>query len=85
MIYTLVRLILIYKKAIQIAIISLLICYGIEFLQLYQGEWMIKLRETLLGRYTLGQGFLWTDILAYTLGVTIAFTIEKNILKKYHL
>lgn len=85
MIYVLTRIIFINTKAIQIVIISLLICYGIEFLQLYQGEWMIKLRETLLGRYVLGQGFLWTDILAYTLGVIIAFTIEKNILKKYHL
>jgi len=79
MIYTLIRIAFINKKAIQIAIISLLICFGIEFLQLYQGEWMIELRETLLGRYTLGHDFLWTDILAYTLGVAIAFTIEKNI------
>jgi hypothetical protein len=79
MIYILIRIILINKKAIQIAIISLLICYGIEFLQLYQGEWMIELRKTLFGRCALGQGFLWTDILAYTFGATIAFTIEKNI------
>lgn len=85
MIYTLIRITFINKKAIQIVIISLLICYGIEFLQLYQGEWMIELRKTLLGRYTLGQGFLWTDILAYTFGITITFTIEKYILKKHHL
>lgn len=84
MIYTLVRIILIEEKAIQIIILSLLICYGIEFLQLYQGEWMIELRKTLFGRYVLGQGFLWTDILAYTFGIAFAFYSEKIILKKYN-
>lgn len=64
-------------------IISLLICYGIELLQLYQAEWIIALRKTLFGRYVLGQGFLWTDLLAYTFGVAIAFIIEKIILKYY--
>jgi hypothetical protein len=83
MIYVLIRILLINNKAIQIAIISLLICYGIEFLQLYQGEWMIELRKTLFGRYVLGQGFLWTDILAYTFGITIAFIIEKFALKDF--
>jgi hypothetical protein len=77
MIYTLVRMILIGKKAVQIAIVALLICYCIEFLQLYQGEWMIELRKTLCGRYVLGQGFLWSDILAYTFGIAIAFITDK--------
>jgi hypothetical protein len=58
-----------------------LVCYTIEFLQLYQGNWMIELRKTLFGRYVLGQGFLWTDILAYTFGIAVAFSIEKIILK----
>ncbi len=82
MIYVLIRIVFTNKKAIQVAIISLLICYGIEFLQLYQGEWMIELRKTLFGRYVLGQGFLWTDILAYTFGISIAFLIEKLALKR---
>ena len=81
MIYVLMRIIFIDKKASLIIILSLLTCYGIEFLQLYQGEWMIELRKTLFGRYVLGQGFLWADILAYTLGITIAFFIERIVLK----
>lgn len=84
MIYAITRIAFINKKAIRIAIISLLICFGIEFSQLYQGEWMIELRKTLLGRYVLGQGFLWTDILAYTFGIAFAFYSEKIILKKYN-
>lgn len=82
MIYVLTRIVFINNKGIQVAVISLLICYGIEFLQLYQGEWMIELRKTLFGRYVLGQGFLWTDMIAYTFGITIAFFIEDLTLKR---
>lgn len=81
MIYALVRIFFPVKKASLIVLLSLLICYSIEFLQLYQGEWMIELRKTLFGRYVLGQGFLWSDILAYTFGIITAFIIEKLILK----
>lgn len=80
MIYFLVRIFLPFKNAFGIALLSLLICYGIEFLQLYQGEWMIELRKTLFGRYVLGQGFLWEDILAYTLGIIVVFMTEKFML-----
>ncbi|WP_459640848.1 ribosomal maturation YjgA family protein [Flavobacterium sp. CGRL2] len=62
------------------ALLSLLICYSIEFLQLYQAEWIVELRKTLFGRYVLGQGFLWTDILAYTFGIAYAFLVEKIVL-----
>lgn len=81
MIYVLVRIILINKKSIQVTLLSLLMCYAIEFLQLYQGDWMVELRKTLFGRYVLGQGFLWSDILAYTFGILFIFLIEKTILK----
>ena len=60
------------------AIVALLICYSIEALQLYHAEWIINLRATLFGRYVLGQGFLWSDILAYTLGILIAFYTDKT-------
>jgi hypothetical protein len=81
MIYFLVLIFLPFKKAFFIALISLLICYGIEFLQLYQAEWIIELRKTLFGRYVLGQGFLWSDILAYTFGITVSLAAEKIIFK----
>lgn len=81
MIYVLVRIVFISKKALQIILISLLICYSIEFFQLYQDNWIIAVRKTLFGRYVLGQGFLWSDLLAYTFGIAIAFIIEKITLK----
>lgn len=84
MIYVLVRILFINKKALQIILISLVICYSIEFFQLCQDSWIIAVRKTLFGRYVLGQGFLWTDLLAYTFGVAIAFLIEKITLKYYN-
>jgi hypothetical protein len=48
---------------------------------LYQTDWIIAVRKTLLGKYVLGQGFLWTDLAAYTFGVAFAFISEKIILK----
>ncbi|MFG4001777.1 ribosomal maturation YjgA family protein [Flavobacterium aquidurense] len=81
MMYVFIRTLLIEKKSIQIMITSLLICYAIEFSQLYQAIWINELRNTLAGRYTLGQGFLWSDILAYTLGISLTFMIERMFLK----
>ena len=79
MMYLLIRIIFINKKAYQIAFLYLITCYSIEFLQLYQSGWMLELRKTLFGRYVLGQGFLWTDILAYIFGVLIALLLESLI------
>jgi hypothetical protein len=42
---------------------------------------MIDVRKTLFGRYVLGQGFLWSDILAYTFGITAVSSIERIVLK----
>ncbi|MBF4516443.1 DUF2809 domain-containing protein [Flavobacterium sp. ANB] len=81
MIYFLVRILFTNQKSLQIIILSVSICYGIEFLQLYQAEWIVELRKTLFGRYVLGQGFLWSDILAYTFGVLFAFIMERIIFR----
>lgn len=82
MIHILTRIFLFKHKPVQVAIISLLICYSIEFFQLYQADWIAAIRKTIFGKYVLGQGFLWTDFIAYSFGITIAFIIEKIILKK---
>lgn len=81
MIYLLIRIVLVNKKAFIIVLLSLLTCYTIELLQLYQAEWIVTLRKTLFGRYVLGQGFLWSDLVAYTAGIAIVFIIEKFTLK----
>ena len=64
------------------AILALLICFAIEFLQLYDAKWMLEIRRTPFGHYVLGQGFLWSDLAYYTLGIIIAFWIDFNLMER---
>jgi len=66
-----------YRPDVLRAGYALATCYCIEFLQLYTAPWIMQLRATLPGKLLLGQGFLWSDILAYTIGVTVAFTANR--------
>ncbi|MDP7989163.1 DUF2809 domain-containing protein [Bacillus sp. MHSD_36] len=60
----------------KLAFISLLFCYGIEISQLYHAEWIDSIRATTLGGLVLGYGFLWNDLIAYTIGVGVGFAFE---------
>jgi hypothetical protein len=48
----------------------------IEGLQLYQGEWIVRLRQTFAGQMLLGHGFLWSDLLCYAAGVLIGCLLD---------
>lgn len=68
---------LLHKAAIgPIAVLGLIICFLIEFSQLCHWEWLEHLRQNRLGRLVLGRGFLWTDLLAYTLGIGAGLGLE---------
>ena len=82
MMYYIVSFIAMYKTIKIKAIAALLICFAIELFQLYQAEWINVIRQTLPGRLILGSGFLWSDLLAYCIGVTTAFIFEKFMLSK---
>ena len=56
---------------LKMVIMSLTFCYGIEISQLYHADWIDAIRRTTLGGLVLGSGFLWTDIIAYSLGIVI--------------
>jgi len=64
------------KSVLWVALSALLTCYLIEITQLYQADWLNLLRETKLGSLTLGHGFLWSDLLAYAVGVLMGIAIE---------
>ncbi|MES5938987.1 MULTISPECIES: DUF2809 domain-containing protein [unclassified Bacillus cereus group] len=66
----------------KVAFISLLFCYGIEVSQLYHAEWIDSIRATTLGGLVLGYGFLWSDLVAYTIGVGIGMFCEFMLQKK---
>ena len=63
-------------KTEEIGFIGLLFCYGIEISQLYHAEWINSIRATTLGGLVLGYGFLWNDLVAYTIGVGVGFIFE---------
>jgi glycopeptide antibiotics resistance protein len=82
MIYFGLRMLFVNFSIKKTAILALLFCFGIEFLQLYDAQWMLEIRRTTLGHYALGQGFLWSDLGYYTLGIVMAFLIDYNFVKK---
>jgi len=65
------------KKTYQIALLSVGLCFIIEISQLYQAEWINHIRQTILGKLTLGSGFLWSDFVCYSLGALIGVFVEK--------
>ncbi|AGE78760.1 TPA: DUF2809 domain-containing protein [Bacillus thuringiensis] len=66
----------------KLAFISLMFCYGIEASQLYHAEWIDSIRATTLGGLVLGYGFLWSDVVAYTIGVGVGILCEVIFRKK---
>ena len=58
------------------AIAALLFAGGIELSQLYQAPWIDALRPTKLGGLVLGFGFLWADLVCYSLGITFGALTE---------
>lgn len=83
MIYVMMAFVFANKLPKEVAIFSLLFCYSIELSQLYQAPWINAIRNTTFGALVLGSGFLWSDLLAYALGVGMAFLIEKKFIKLY--
>ena len=82
MIYFMIRFLFIKSKPISVAFLSLLLCFAIEFSQLYQARWIVEIRSTTLGHLVLGQGFLLSDLLAYTFGILLSFISEKYLPKR---
>jgi hypothetical protein len=72
MMYFLIRILLVRKSHIKVSLIALSLCFLIEISQLCQADWINAIRGTGLGRLTLGSGFLWSDLVAYTAGVLVA-------------
>ena len=69
------------KSTIFILVISIIFSYGIEISQLYHAPWIDSIRATTLGGLILGFGFLWSDLICYTVGIVIGAIIDKIINK----
>ena len=55
---------------------------SVEVSQLYQAPWINALRATRIGALALGQGFLWSDVVCYALGVTLAVAVDSRIVRR---
>jgi len=73
MVFCLCRAVMVRQRLFVIALISLLISYGVEASQLIQWEWLTQFRSTTFGHLVLGQGFLWQDLVAYTIGIATIY------------
>ena len=76
--FLLFKMIWIRKPIWVIAVITYSFCILIECSQLYQGEWIVRLRQTFAGQMLLGQGFLWSDLVAYSVGAGVALFLDKK-------
>jgi hypothetical protein len=56
--------------------ISLTIAILVEISQLYHAPWIDGIRQTTLGGLVLGFGFLWTDLVCYTIGIALGAIAE---------
>ena len=86
MVYCCFRIVLIRKPMIISAVAALITSFAIEFSQMLTPDWLVKIRSTFLGHMLLGQGFLWSDLLAYTIGIAVVYgitaLIRQGVMKK---
>ena len=59
-----------------VAGLSLALAYGVEISQLYHAGWIDQLRHSMIGGWVLGRGFLWRDLVCYTVGVGLGVAAE---------
>jgi hypothetical protein len=64
----------------KVTIVALVFTYIIEISQLFHPQWLDYLRSMKLFALVLGYGFLWSDIAAYTLGISTGALVERFLL-----
>ena len=55
---------------------AIILSYSIEISQLYHAAWIDAIRNTTLGGLILGFGFLWSDLVCYTIGIIVGAIID---------
>ena len=70
------------KSSLWVAAAALAFSICIEISQLYHTAWIDALRANPLGGLILGFGFLWSDLVCYTIGVSTGYILEKLLFKR---
>jgi hypothetical protein len=63
-------------SSLRVAAVALAVAYLVEASQLYHAPWIESVRGTRVGGLALGYGFLWSDLVCYTVGVTLGVMLE---------
>lgn len=64
---------------LRVASTALVVSYAVEASQLYHAPWIDAIRATPIGGLTLGYGFLWSDLVCYTVGAALGVMLEAGI------
>lgn len=76
MVFLLVSTLLAGRPILVRAVITLALAFVVEISQLNHAPWIDAIRQTTLGGLVLGFGFLWTDLVCYSVGVMIGVVAE---------
>lgn len=68
------------KQSRWVAAMALIFSFGIEISQLYHAEWIDTIRSTRLGGLVLGYGFLWSDLISYSVGISAGVLLDRLII-----
>lgn len=77
MVFLIIRLIFFEHSTEWVSLRALLMSFLIEISQLYHSNWIDTIRATKLGGLVLGFGFLWSDLVCYTIGVFFGVLLDK--------
>lgn len=62
---------------------AMLFSFGIEFSQFSHAHWLMDLRATRLGALVLGHGFLFSDLICYSVGITVALFADYHFVRRF--
>ncbi|MBW7476164.1 DUF2809 domain-containing protein [Paenibacillus oenotherae] len=77
MIYFAIRIVFINRTLGMAAGLGVMLCFGIEFSQLYQADWINDIRATTLGALILGKGYLTMDLIRYSVGILVSCLVDR--------
>ncbi len=76
MVYFGLRFLIPKLKLTKTLILAIIFSFSIEISQLYQADWINNIRSTTLGGLVLGHGFLFEDLISYSLGIVIGCILD---------
>lgn len=76
MVYFGLRFLIPKLKLVKTLTLAIIFSFSIETSQLYQADWINNIRATTLGGLVLGHGFLFEDLISYSIGIGIGCLVD---------